>query len=151
MKLVSGNELAAHVTDMVYSAKQVYEDCLHLTAAQFLRFVSQGRVDFGGGEFKEAETEPAPLRKLSTDDPYGWWTLGPGTYLLRFNETIDLPSRYVAFVTPLRRTIRSGCFHPTVPVLPEGVALEIPFHVGSKGVEIKENARLSKLWAYQRV
>ena len=149
MRLMPGNELATFVKNMTYAAKQIQDDCVHLTGAQVVRLLSQGKVDFGGSEYKEAETEPAQLRKLTVDDQHGWWTLGPGTYVLDLNETVELPLHCFALITPLERIVMNGCFHPTVVAPPNGETIRIPFHVGTKGIEIKQNARISKLLAYQ--
>jgi deoxycytidine triphosphate deaminase len=149
MRLLSGEDLGAYVRNMTYATKQIHDDCVHLTGAQFHRLQSQGKVDFGGSEYKEAESEPVPLRKLAADDQLGWWTLGPGTYLLDYNETLRLPPNCFALLTSLERILLNGCFHPVVVAPGGGEIIRVTFSVGSKGIEIKQNARISKLIAYQ--
>lgn len=129
------------LTDVVYEPTQSGGDGFDLTVEEVYEITAPGRVDFGGGELEAADREPHDRTKRDPDDDYEWWHLDAGQYLIEYNE--QLASDDVA-VTVQTRTelLQRGAFHPTLTVrtLPA-----VPLSVGSGGLRLKENARVSTL------
>ena len=130
---------AAHIDGLVHEPAQTHDRGLDLTVADVHGTTEPGRVDFGGGELDPAVTEAQDRTKRDPDDEYGWWSLDPGTYLVEYNESI--PGDDLRFTVQTRDALlERGAFHPTLRVteLPR-----VPLSVGSAGIRIKENARIS--------
>jgi len=138
-------DLTAFVDNLVYEPTQTDSPGLDLTVDSISRLSGSGRVDFGGGELGDAETEPVDTEKRDPDDDYGWWTLTEGVYLVEYNETLVAPED-VRFVLQTRREVRTrGAFHPTVHLTDGQSVGPVPLTVSEGGIKIKENARLSTL------
>jgi deoxycytidine triphosphate deaminase len=116
-----------------------------LTVAQIFRLSGPGQLDFGGDEFAEASREQLAPTKAHPDDSYGWWRLDEGTYIARYNETVQLALDQHARLDPLPRLLRAGAQHPSRVVNPPVGTLETLLTVGASGCHIKENARISRL------
>jgi hypothetical protein len=118
---------------------------LDLTIKKIYSLDTQGALDFGGSEFLPSEMtliEP----KMESDPKYGWWTLNKGDYLVEYNETISNADHF-AIVVPHERLLMTGCDHS--PFLVKHTNFDSPnplkslLRVSTKGVRIKENARIS--------
>jgi len=134
------------VSDVVHRETQAPDgegegDGFDLTAGGIHEVVGAGSVDFGGGELEDAESAAVGTEKRDPEDDYGWWNLGSGTYLLRYNESLD-GDRTVRLETR-DELLRRGAYHPTVRVSSLG---PVPLTVGGAGVRIKENARVSTVY-----
>ncbi|MGB9964463.1 dCTP deaminase [Halobacterium sp. CBA1126] len=135
-----GSDLLDRVDGIVHEATQVHEYGVDLTVADVYEVAERGRLDFGGGEFAEADRRPLASSLRNPDDDYEWWTLKAGTYLLEFNESLaeGAPLR-----VQTRRELReNGAYHPSVVTTELG---PMPLTVPEGGVELKENARVSTL------
>ncbi len=117
--------------------------------AEVHRLSGPGALDFGGSEFEEAPHEQVAPEKASPDDDYGWWNLGAGAYLLRYNETADLGDDHLAFVFPHERLLQAGASHAAFQISGGRDPLGALLTVGAQGVRIKENARVSRLLLFQ--
>jgi deoxycytidine triphosphate deaminase len=122
-----------------------------LTVAEIFRLSGPGQLDFGGDEYAEAPRERLAPSKADPDDTYGWWRLDEGTYLVRYNETIQLARDQHARLDPLPRLLRAGAQHPSRVLNPPEGTLETLLTVGAGGCHIKENARLSRLKVFSIV
>jgi hypothetical protein len=134
--------LADRIEGFVHADTQVHDDGVDLTVAGVSRIGTAGRVDFGGGELADPLLASVDVERRSPEDDYGWWNLGPGTYLVAFNEQLlgDDPVR----VEPRRAVTTRGGSLPTVTTrsfdrLPLGVADA----TGEVGRRVKENARIA--------
>jgi hypothetical protein len=133
-------ELVERVDGIVHEETQVREGALDLTAAAVYEVATPGRVDFGGGELRDAALSPLDTELRNPDDEYEWWHLDGGQYLLEHNETLT-EGRPVRVQT--RRALRErGAFHPTLHT--DSLA-RLPLAVADGDVRIKENARVSTL------
>lgn len=129
--------------DLVHEPSQTEGPGVDLTVEYVARIDGAGDVDFGGDEYDRPETDAVGTEKRSPDDDYGWWELGAGTYLIRYNETLTAAENGF-LLQPHPRLLALGATHPTVRVqeLPR-----VPLTVPEDGVNIKENARVSTLLA----
>ncbi|PSG98173.1 dCTP deaminase [Thermoplasmatales archaeon SW_10_69_26] len=135
------DEIETVLDGIVHGETQRGDDEYELTVAGIHRLHEPGHIDFGGGETTEPETEPLDTKKRHAEDEYGWWNLEPGTYLLAYNETLDLPDASLV-LQPRPALAEMGVSHPTMIVdsLPR-----VPLAVPPAGARIKENARVSRL------
>ncbi len=133
-------ELSDRLEGIVHADTQVHDDVVDLTAAEVYTVGNPGQVDFGGGELEPADLTPVPAGYRRPEDDYAWWTLGGGTYILEFNETLAAGD---PVVLQTRNAVRErGAYHPTVRVTELG---RVPLTVAAGGIRIKENARVSTL------
>lgn len=131
--------LVDRIDGILHEPTQVRDDGrVDLSTASIRRISTPGRVDFGGGELEPAGTEPVPTERRNPDDEYEWWHLGPGRYLLDFNELLsgDEP----VWLQPRDAVLERGASHPGLAVRSFGA---VPLAVGGSGLLLKENARVS--------
>jgi len=145
---LSGEELKKYVDGIVHEETQLAETGMDLTVNNVKKPTSATELDFGGGEEKPGNLEIIEPKKRSTEDKYGWWKLDGGIYIIDFNEDVSV-SEGLGFIVPLARLTSGGSFHPTLLV--DGNMDSSPIlHVSSSGLNIKENARLSRLMVWTR-
>jgi hypothetical protein len=149
MRYLSGAEVAALLANLIHQGTQQHPHETDLTVGAIFRVTGGGALDFGGSEYAMAAREELTPEKASADEKYGWWNLGPGTYVVRYNETASLAETQVAFVQPHERLLLAGGSHPTFYFRGQRDQLETLLTVGEAGLRIKENARLSKLLVLQ--
>lgn len=140
MKILNGEESAEFLENITYLEKQATEKGIDLTVSNIYEFENRGEIDFGGGERNDAKIEKIEPELRDPEDEYGWWELDPGTYLLEHNER--LIQKKICFLQPLPRINKNSA------TIPSGFVSEldlVPIHVGSKGIAIKENSRVTKL------
>lgn len=143
MKPISGEEASGLVDGMVYKEKQVRELTVDLTVKEVRSVGGSGALDFGGSEYREAETEKLKPAKKEGEE-YGWWKLDEGVYLIRFNETVK-PIEGLGLLSPHPRLLKAGATHPTLFLHEWESGYVLPLQVSRQGLELKENARVSKL------
>jgi hypothetical protein len=143
-QLMSGEEIVALTTELISAKKQQGAFSVDLTVKEIRKIDAGGALDFGGSEFQEASATLLKPEKKSADEPYGWWKLGPGAYLMKFNETIGLKSRSVIIIFPHSRLLAAGGSYPSVMIDDPSEDIQILLGVGAHGLAIKENARVSK-------
>ncbi len=150
MDILSAEQAAERVDDLVHFDTQSAELGLDLTVSDVYRFEGPGHLDFGGSEFRDAQIEPIETELKHEDDDYGWWTLDPGTYLIQYNETVRPGDEELALVAPLERLERAGASHDSLWVDTSNEPLEVQMTVGSGGVHLKENFRASRLQIWSK-
>jgi len=143
MKPISGEEASRLVEGMVHKEKQVREMTVDLTVKEVRSVRGSGALDFGGSEYREAKTEKLKPAKKEGDE-YGWWSLKEGIYLIKFNETVK-PIDGLGLISPHPRLLKAGATHPTLFLHEWESEYVLPLQVGRQGLELKENARVSKL------
>jgi len=145
MEPLSGQEGAARLTGMISPKHQVHAFALDLTARQIYALDPSGKVDFGGTEYApSARTAVASLRR-DKEDKYEWWDLSRGCYVLEFNEGLHLLENEIALLEPDDRLLRCGALHSTIFLRGQGERLEVLLFVGAMSVQIKQNARVSRV------
>ncbi|NIP58664.1 MAG: deoxycytidine triphosphate deaminase [Gemmatimonadetes bacterium] len=117
---------------------------IDLTVGGVFRLTGPGSLDFGGSELESADRRRVEPRPRSEDDDYGWWELEPGSYVVRYNETLDPGDGELAVVFPLERLLLAGASHPAFLADGPRDPLEALLSVGDAGCRIKENARVSR-------
>jgi len=135
---MSENDLAERIDGIVHEPTQRGDAGIDLTVAEVYDIEEPGRVDFGGGELEAAERSPHERTWRNADDEYGWWHLDDGGYLIEYNES--LRGEEPVAVQTREEVLQRGAFHPTVRV----ASLDsMPLQVGTGGLKLKENARVS--------
>jgi deoxycytidine triphosphate deaminase len=145
MPIFDVDTLRRHVAGLVHFDTQRADHGLDLTVGTVFHITSAGQLDFGGSEFEPAERSVIAPERASPDDDYGWWTLDAGTYIIRYNEAIDLGAGQRAEVFPLDRLVQAGASHPAFTVHGTQNPMETLLTVGEHGVRLKENCRVSRL------
>jgi deoxycytidine triphosphate deaminase len=145
MKFCSGEEVASLAKGLISEKHQVHSYGLDLTVGRISAVKKEGDLDFGGSEEKEPLTEELKPVKRNPDDEYGWWNLTAGEYIVKFNETVEVPENSLCVLQPLLRTMKAGVMHPTLLLMSGEKIDEVVLLVGKSGLNIKENARISSL------
>jgi dUTP pyrophosphatase len=83
-------------------AAQLQPNGVDLTLASVARFAGQGAVGRSSGDRRLPETVELPF------DASGWLELPAGPYLVRYNETINLPADIMAYSPPRSSLLRAG-------------------------------------------
>ncbi|MFQ6137136.1 MAG: dCTP deaminase [Candidatus Hydrothermarchaeales archaeon] len=143
LKVLPGERVVEFLEDLIYEKTQLQEDGVDLTAKHIYIINIPGGLDFGGSELEISKRSKFRLEKRDPSDKYGWWNLPSGQYILEFNEKLNLPKGKVGILQPRSELIRNGAHHSTL-VLSDGLP-EVTLSVGSAGIKIKQNARVSRL------
>ncbi|KXA91825.1 hypothetical protein AKJ65_08345 [candidate division MSBL1 archaeon SCGC-AAA259E19] len=140
MKILSGEETAEFLKDLVHLETQAEDRGLDLTVDKIYELKNRGEIDFGGSERSDADIAEIEPELRNPEDDYGWWELESGTYLIKHNE--ELETEKISVIQPLSRLTRNGAVHPVKLV----TRLELlPLHVSGSGISIKENSRVSRV------
>ncbi|MCF7876326.1 dCTP deaminase [Candidatus Bipolaricaulota bacterium] len=140
---LSAEELKGYVDGIIHEETQFADKGLDLTVDRVLKARSPTELDFGGSEEKRGELETLEPKKRSPEDDYGWWNLEGGIYIITFNEDIEITDG-LGLIAPLERLTVGGSFHSTF-LLKDGSGVRPILFVNSSGLNIKENARTSRL------
>ncbi|MGO9119807.1 MAG: dCTP deaminase [Desulfomonilaceae bacterium] len=143
-QLMTGEAIIALTTKLISAKKQQGAFSLDLTVSEIRKIDHGGALDFGGSEFQEASTTLLKADKKSAEEPYGWWKLEQGHYLIKFNEKFNLKNRGLVLIFPHERLLAAGGSHPCVTVEDPHNEIQVLLIVGIDGLAIKENARVSK-------
>ncbi len=143
--MLDGARVAEMVANLVYEKKQVHAKSLDLTVGSICEVASGGRLDFGGGEFEPGKRAALDPVKKESSDEYGWWRLPAGEFMAEYNEEFALPPGHMAILQPHERLVECGVSHAARFITEPDEKLFSLIHVGRAGVEIKQNARVSKL------
>jgi deoxycytidine triphosphate deaminase len=149
MHYLEGERVAEVLKGVISQKHQQHHHETDLTVRSVHRITGGGAIDFGGSEEVVAPREKIEPKKASPDDKYGWWQLPAGSYVLTFNEVPELGEKQIAFIQPHERLVRAGATHPSYYFRGRREVVETTILVGSGGINIKENARVSKLLILQ--
>ncbi|MBI5251418.1 MAG: dCTP deaminase [Desulfomonile tiedjei] len=142
--ILSGEKIASLTKRLISAKKQINSCSIDLTVRCISLVGLGGHLDFGGSEYKEASSSPLTPEKRTPDEPYGWWNLGSGNYLVQFNEILTPPEGSLIMIFPHERIVAAGISHPPIAVDKLDENLCVNLVVGQEGISIKENARVSK-------
>lgn len=147
MNILTGEAIADFMERYIDKEKQTSAYSFELTVKSITQIEGIGRVDFSGKEFQWGQRTVLSPKRFIPNDEHGWWRLSQGEYVIRFNEAVNLPANTMAYVLPHDRISQNGAHH--APLLLQGPTqyVEVLFHAGQIGIEIKENARISLLMA----
>lgn len=143
--MLSPDALARQLDGLMHLDTQRAPDGIDLTVDAISRTTGPGQLDFGGGEFERAPHDPLTPVFDAPDDEYAWWSLDPGAYVVRYNESLTLTENQRAEIAPLERTLLAGAVHGSFVLTRDRDPLETLMVVSRKGCRLKENARLSRL------
>ena len=143
--LMKGEEIVSSAEGLISAKKQQGEFSLDLTVNTISLIDLGGALDFGGSEYQEASVSLLEPEKKTPDEPYGWWNLDTGDYLIRFNERIKIPGNGLIIILPHGRLLAAGASHPPLAIENLDQNISVPIHVGPAGLKIKQNARVSRL------
>ena len=149
MEPVGGQEAAARITGLISPKHQVHGYSIDLTAKQIYSLDPSGQVDFGGTEYAPSARHPVSSLRRHKEDKYYWWDLSRGCYVLEFNESLALEPNEIAIVEPDERLLRCGATHGTTFLRGQGERLESLMIVGTMSVQIKQNARVSRVRVFR--
>ncbi len=146
MKKEKGTDILEFISNIIYEKKQVEDYGVYLTIGKVFRFTGKADIDFGDSEYKKSEIQKIEPVKRKAEDKYGWWELTGGEYLIEFNEELQevLPDAKLVILQPSERITLNGAFHATKVIEKKG-KIRLTLYVGKNGINIKENARISKL------
>ncbi len=135
-------EISSFIDNLIHRATQERGNEFDLTVNEIYEVRMAGRVDFGGSELSEPELSPYDKVKRNEDDRYGWWNLGPGQYLMEYNEDLKDLGDKTAVIQTRDELLKMGASHPTLELKE---LKKVPLNVGGAGIKIKENARVTTL------
>jgi len=149
MRFLEGDQVAQVVDGIISSKKQQGRYEMDLTVARVFEVTGGGAVDFGGSEEEAAARNELQPQKESDDDKYGWWHLAEGSYVVEFNERPALLDTQIAFLQPHERLVRAGAAHAGFFLREAPDRLETLITVGTGGIRIKQNARITRCLVLQ--
>jgi dUTP pyrophosphatase len=143
-KLISEKKF---IENYINLEKQLTPNGFDLTVEKVFEFVSSGKLDFSNKEREISEVKEILPKKKSSEDKHGWWYLKKGSYKIRTNEIINLPSNYVALCFSRTSLLRMGGYtlHGVWDAGFKGKGEFILMVENKFGLEIKENARIAQL------
>ena len=147
--ILEGEHAAELLRNLIHRTSQVQESSVDLTVKSISRIATTSSLDFGGGEFVPGERVALVPKKMRPDDKYGWWLLAEGEFLIEYNEELSLPPHHLAIIQPHERLLESGATHGVRFITEPNEKLLTLIQVGKADIQIKENARVSKLIVLQ--
>ena len=108
IRMLDAEATSTHVDRIVHLDTQRAASGLDLTIGSVFRVTGAGQLDFGGSEFAPATREEVTPQRARPDDDYGWWNLEAGTYIIRYNEALELDDEHMAQVFPHERLLHAG-------------------------------------------
>lgn len=120
-----------------------------LTVKKLRRVKTGGSLDFGGSEFAPGRLDTCLPVKQQPEDAYGWWKLHEGYYLVEFNEHTTFGEHRICQVQAHPNLLLSGGSHPTLLVATIDQDFLIPLWVPKFGLQLKQNARISRMIIYE--
>lgn len=150
MQLLTNQQIVQKTDNITHEETQHFPLGLDLTVSEIRKVSGPGKLDFGGSEFAPAETEGLEPHKQGPDDDYGWWKLEPGSYLIRFNESLRVVDNEVALLQSHPRLILAGGSHPAMTLGEDCDPLEALLEVGAGGCHLKENCRTARIIVFNR-
>jgi dUTP pyrophosphatase len=114
---------------------------VELTLQKIERFLTAGAVAFDNKERKLPETEPLNF------DEMGWIELPAGSYLVTFNEIVNIPKDVAAMARARSTLLRCGATLETALWDPgyRGRSQSLLVVYNPLGLRLKKNARMMQL------
>ncbi len=144
---LSAEDVKERVDGIIHEDTQFADKGIDLTVNKISRVSTPAELDFGGSEEKLGEVEEIAAEKRSAEDDYGWWKLERGVYIIEFNEEVSVEDE-IGLIVPLDRLTAGGCFHSPL-VIHGGLSGQPVLFVSSPGLNLKENARVSRLLVWR--
>jgi len=90
------------IEGLIDSDIQIQPNGIDLSLQSVMRLEGQGQLDFSNKDRKLPHTPPIEF------GPNGWIMLDPGSYLVSFNEIVNLPLNIMALGKPRSSLLRMG-------------------------------------------
>ena len=141
MTILTGSEARGLVESMIDPETQTQMCGVELTLQKIERFLTAGAVAFDNKERKLPETE------LVNFDEMGWIELPAGSYLVTFNEIVNIPKDVAAMARARSTLLRCGATLETALWDPgyRGRSQSLLVVYNPRGLKLKKNARLMQL------
>ena len=141
MTILTGSEARGLVESMIDPETQTQMCGVELTLQKIERFITGGAVAFENKERKLPETEPLNF------DEMGWIELTAGSYLVTFNEIVNIPKDVAAMARARSTLLRCGATLETALWDPgyRGRSQSLLVVYNPQGLKLKKNARLMQL------
>jgi len=141
MTILTGNEAQNLVESMIDPETQTQMCGMELTLQKIERFTSAGTVAFDNIERVLPETEPMDFGAS------GWIDLPAGSYLVTFNEIVNIPKDVAALARARSTLLRCGASLETALWDPgyRGRSQSLLVVYNPHGLRLKKNARLMQL------
>jgi len=149
MELLTGKEAATRVQGIILPKYQVHGHSVDLTVRELYAIDPTGKVDFGGSEYEAAGRAAVGTVRRRPEDKYSWWEVARGSYFIEFNETLELALDEAALLEPHDRLLRTGASHAAVFLRGHVAPLQTLLYVNALHLEIKQNARVSRLLVFR--
>ncbi len=150
MAILQANTLVQHLKSLIHQPTQQHHNHIDLTVESIHNVNQAGSLDFGGSEFKAAQTIAIEPQKKNPSDDYGWWHLRKGTYKAVMNEGLKDIDDKLAIISPHNHFVEAGIIAHSLFIsggdTHELENLELNFQVPEAGCNIKENARIATLY-----
>jgi len=129
------------ITGYVDLEKQLQPAGFDLSLREVHSYLDGGSVDFSNEERRIAETEP--LRP----DADGWFRLGPGSYMVVYNEVVRMPLDLAAIARSRSTMLRNAAVVETAVWDPgyEGRSSSLLVVHNPNGIRLKRDARIAQL------
>ena len=141
MTILSGSEARGLVESMIDPETQTQMCGVELTLQKIERFITAGAVAFDNKERKLPETESLNF------DEMGWIELTAGSYLVTFNEIVNIPKDVTAMARARSTLLRCGATLETALWDPgyRGRSQSLLVVYNPQGLKLKKDARLMQL------
>ena len=141
MTILTGNEAQNLVESMIDPKMQTQMCGMELTLQKIERFTSAGAVAFDNTERVLPQTEPMDFGAS------GWIDLPAGSYLVTFNEIVNIPKDVAALAKARSTLLRCGASLETALWDPgyRGRSQSLLVVYNPHGLRLKKNARLMQL------
>ena len=149
MEPLSGKEITAHMSGILSPKHQVHGYAVDLTVKSISEVDPVGRVDFGGSEYTAAGKMPVGTVRRTPEDKYTWWDLGRGAYFVELNESLILGENEIAVIEPDERLLRAGATHTPLYLRGRMTPLEALLEVNVVRLQVKQNARISRVRVFR--
>jgi dUTP pyrophosphatase len=135
------------ISDFIHLETQLTPNGFDLSVGKIFQFTAAGALDFSNKERIVPEGKEILPKKIKAQDKFGWWHLKKGSYRIRTNETINLPTDLIALAFSRTSLLRMGAFtaHGVWDAGFKGKGEFILVIENPKGARIKQNARIAQL------
>ena len=141
MTIITGEQACCFVEDQIDPKTQMQMCGIELTLNRIECFISAGAIAFDNKERRISETKNIDF------DESGWAFLESGSYLVTFNEIVNVPRDMAALARPRSSLLRSGATMETALWDPgyRGRSKSLLVVYNPHGIMIRKNARLLQL------
>ncbi len=144
MKFLTDVELRGILQFAPDPEAQTTDGRLIFTLMRIEQILGEGKVAVSPEGSEDARRVKRPARGSTGDESDAWWELGEGSYLITYNEKLDVPEGGTLVIQPHASVMKNGLWHPTLFVRDWDRDMEAVLMVVSvRGLRIQENSPVS--------